>query len=98
MERRALGFSELDVPVVGVGTWRTFQDLDRRRLDVGPFVTEALGAAANLFDSSPMYGPAERLLGESLEGRRDQAIIGTKVWASLAIEGRRQIERALGYF
>jgi aryl-alcohol dehydrogenase-like predicted oxidoreductase len=38
------------------------------------------------------------LLGESLEGRRDQAVIATKVWASLAAEGRRQIQRALGYF
>jgi aryl-alcohol dehydrogenase-like predicted oxidoreductase len=98
VERRALGISGLDVPVVGVGTWHTFQDLDRRGVDVGPFVTEALEAGANIFDSSPMYGPAERLLGESLEGRRDQAVIATKVWASSATEGRRQIERALGYF
>jgi aryl-alcohol dehydrogenase-like predicted oxidoreductase len=98
MERRALGNSELEVPVVGVGTWQTFQALERGGTDVRPFVDEALDAGANLFDSSPMYGPAERLLGAALEGRRERALIATKVWASLAAEGRDQIERALGYF
>jgi aryl-alcohol dehydrogenase-like predicted oxidoreductase len=98
VERRDLGSSGLDVPVVGVGTWQTFQALERRGQDVRPFVDEALEAAANLFDSSPMYGPAERLLGRELKGRRDEAFVATKVWASSAGEGRAQVERALGYF
>ena len=51
---------------------------------VRPFVTEALEVGANLFDSSPMYGPAERLLGAALDGRRDEAIVATKIWASSA--------------
>jgi len=98
MEQRALGGSGLQVPVVGVGTWATF-DPGRRAADPVPErVAEALEAGANLFDSSPMYGPAERLLGEALEGRRDEALVATKVWASSAEEGRRQIERALGHF
>jgi aryl-alcohol dehydrogenase-like predicted oxidoreductase len=98
MERRALGASGLEVPVVGVGTWGTF-DPNRRPADpVTERVSEAIQAGANLFDSSPMYGAAERLLGETLEGRRDQALIATKVWASSPEEGRRQVERALGYF
>jgi aryl-alcohol dehydrogenase-like predicted oxidoreductase len=98
VERRKLGTSGLEVPVVGIGTWNTFLRLEREGLDVEPLVTEALEAEANLFDSSPMYGPAERLLGAALEGRRDEAIIATKIWASSADEGRRQAERALGYF
>jgi aryl-alcohol dehydrogenase-like predicted oxidoreductase len=98
MERRTLGATGLEVPVVGVGTWRTFGEVDRRGLGVRPLVDEALAAGANLFDSSPMYDPAERLLGQALEGRREQAIIATKVWASSAEEGRRQCARALGFF
>ncbi len=65
---------------------------------MGPFVDEALEAGANLFDSSPMYGPAERLLGQALAGRRDRVFVATKVWATSAGEGRVQVERALGYF
>jgi aryl-alcohol dehydrogenase-like predicted oxidoreductase len=61
-------------------------------------VTEALQAGANLFDSSPMYGESERVLGEALQGRTDQALVATKVWTSSGQEGRRQIERALGFF
>jgi aryl-alcohol dehydrogenase-like predicted oxidoreductase len=98
MERRVLGSSGLDLPVVGVGTWKTFDHLERRNEDVRPLVDEALQAGATLFDSSPMYGSAERVLGEALEGKRGRAIIATKVWAASAEEGRRQVERALGYF
>jgi aryl-alcohol dehydrogenase-like predicted oxidoreductase len=98
MERRALGATGLEVPAVGVGTWSTFAGIDRRGDDVRPFVDEALEAGANLFDSSPMYGPAEGLLGQALQGRRDRALVASKVWASSSAQGREQIDRALGYF
>ena len=81
MEHRTLGKSNLQVPVVGMGTWQTFNvrgsDQERTRRDV---VDAALESGANLFDSSPMYGEAERVLGLALEGRRDQAIVATKIW------------------
>jgi aryl-alcohol dehydrogenase-like predicted oxidoreductase len=99
MERRMLGRSGLEVPAVGVGTWLTFDvrgSGDEER--VRDQVTEALRVGANLFDSSPMYGQAERVLGAALEGRRDEALIATKVWARWTEEGRRQIDRALGFF
>ncbi len=76
MERRALGSSGLLVPVVGMGTWKTFDVAhaeDRREvLDV------ALGRGSNLIDSSPMYGHAERVLGELLRGRRGDVVVATK--------------------
>ena len=99
MERRRLGGSGLEVPAVGMGTWATFDvrgDRDERsRREV---VDVALDAGADLFDSSPMYGEAERVLGLALEGRRDAAWVATKVWASSAQEGRAQIEFALRCF
>ena len=99
MERRALGRSGLEVPVVGMGTWKTFDVADaaavaqRRAL-----VDVAIGAGSNLFDSSPMYGAAERVLGQALAGRRDQALVATKVWTADDAEAERQIQRALGYY
>ncbi len=99
MERRKFGRSGLEVPAVGVGTWQTFDvrgSSEERR--VRDQVSEALRAGADLFDSSPMYGRAERVLGAALEGRREQAMVAMKVWARSADEGQRQIDRALGFF
>ena len=98
MEHRPLGHTEVSVPVVGMGTWRTFDvrgPAERNALSV---VDAALASGANFLDSSPMYGEAERVLGESLRGRRDQALVATKIWAATLVEGRRQAERALAYF
>ena len=84
MDRRALGKSQLTVGAVGMGTWRTFDVLPMSRRDVGvrkTIVTEALEAGVNLFDSSPMYGDAEAVLGRTLEGRRPRAAVANKVWA-----------------
>jgi aryl-alcohol dehydrogenase-like predicted oxidoreductase len=99
MERRVLGRAGFEVPVVGMGTWQTFDvrgpsEEHERRL----VVDAALEAGADFFDSSPMYGAAERVLGLALEGRRDQALVATKIWTPSAEEGRRQVERALHYF
>ncbi|MBV9490435.1 MAG: aldo/keto reductase, partial [Verrucomicrobia bacterium] len=99
MEKRRLGDSGLDVPVVGMGTWRTF-DVRGRTAEANArvVVDHALAAGATFFDSSPMYGQAERVLGDALAGRRETAIVATKVWARSVSEGRDQIVRALSFF
>jgi diketogulonate reductase-like aldo/keto reductase len=89
MEERRLG------PVVGLGTWNTFDgDL---RLARG-VVTAALDAGCRVFDTSPMYGAAEETLGAVLDDRRAQAAIATKIWASGVEEGRRQFADQLRRF
>jgi aryl-alcohol dehydrogenase-like predicted oxidoreductase len=99
MEMRDLGQSGLRVPVVGMGTWRTFDVTGAgQEADARAIVDAALNAGANVFDSSPMYGQAERVLGRALEGRRDQALVASKVWTPSAAEGEQQARRALGYF
>jgi aryl-alcohol dehydrogenase-like predicted oxidoreductase len=99
MERRALGSSGLTVPVVGIGTWKSFDVRgDRAESAARDRVTEAIDAGADLFDSSPMYGESERVLGAALDGRRDRAQVLTKVWTPDDGEARRQIERALAWF
>lgn len=99
MEYRTLGKTGLQVSAVGMGTWRTFDVRGAAaESNARSIVDTALSAGANFFDSSPMYGEAERVLGNALQGRRGQAIIATKVWAQAASEGQRQIQYALKVF
>ena len=99
LEWRELGISGLRVPVIGMGTWRTFDvygkedQADRRKL-----ITHALDLSVRFLDTSPMYGEAERVLGTTLTGRRDRAIVATKVWSHDLTEGHSQIDRALLYY
>jgi len=99
MEQRALGHTGLRVPAIGMGTWRTFDVYGAEaNKNARAIVDVAFSTGANFFDSSPMYGAAERVLGEAIQGRREQAIIATKVWASTSREGQMQVERALAFF
>lgn len=99
MERRALGGTGLDVPVLGMGTWRTFDVNDaaaeRVRRDI---VSAALAHGMSLFDTSPMYGHAERVLGDALGAHRADALVADKVWTSDGDEADAQIERALAWY
>jgi diketogulonate reductase-like aldo/keto reductase len=89
MEERRLG------PVVGLGTWQTFdRDAELAREVVGA----ALETGSRVVDSSPMYGGAEASLGTALEGRRDDAVIATKIWARSVDEGREQYRRQQEWF
>lgn len=98
MEHRPFGSTGLTVPVIGMGTWQTF-DVTGSAAAARRAVTDAaFESGATFFDSSPMYGRAERVLGETLDGRRDRALVATKVWTSNDAEAEEQIEAALGYF
>ncbi|HYN89782.1 MAG TPA: aldo/keto reductase [Ardenticatenaceae bacterium] len=99
MEERTLGKTGLRVPVVGMGTWQTFDVRGAvAEANARGVVDAALQDGANFFDSSPMYGEAERVLGATLHGRRDAALVATKVWANSLAQGRAQVDRALGFF
>jgi aryl-alcohol dehydrogenase-like predicted oxidoreductase len=99
MEQRVLGSSGLEVPAVGMGTWRTFDVRDAAgEAGARAVVDAALDAGARLMDSSPMYGAAERVLGAALGGRRETALVATKVWAADPAEGEAQVEAALGFY
>jgi aryl-alcohol dehydrogenase-like predicted oxidoreductase len=99
MEQRPLGDGGPRLPVVGMGTWRTFDVGDDEGVRGARRVVDAaLAAGARVLDSSPMYGAAEEVLGRTLEGRRDEVFVATKLWSGSAEQGRRQAERALGFF
>jgi diketogulonate reductase-like aldo/keto reductase len=89
MEERRLG------PVVGLGTWNTFGADGLLARDV---VGAALDAGARLVDTSPMYGGSEASLASALEGRREQAVVATKIWGPSPQKGRDQFRRQLAWY
>jgi aryl-alcohol dehydrogenase-like predicted oxidoreductase len=97
VQTRQLGPDGPDVPVIGLGTWQRLEAAAAGGED-GSVVARALDAGVRLFDSSPMYGRAEELLAGALGQRRGAAVVATKVWTSSAAEGRRQLDRALGFY
>lgn len=98
VQERPLGHTGLSVPVVGMGTWKTFDVEGAARNARRRLVREALDAGLRLYDTSPMYGLAEEVLADALQNDRDEAIVATKVWAGSKEEGLRQIARALDLY
>jgi aryl-alcohol dehydrogenase-like predicted oxidoreductase len=97
-----IGTSGLVVSRVGVGCnnfgFRIGLDESRAVIDA------ALDEGVNLFDTSDSYGDSEEILGEVLEGRRDQVVVATKFGSDLngangpdwgARASRRYIRRAV---
>jgi diketogulonate reductase-like aldo/keto reductase len=89
MEERRLG------PVVGLGTWNTFDSDAELAQHV---VAGALESGTRVFDSSPMYHGAERALAHALDGRRGEATVATKIWSQSVDEGRAQYRRQCEWF
>jgi aryl-alcohol dehydrogenase-like predicted oxidoreductase len=98
MEHRRFGRTEWEVPVIGLGTWQTF-DIDRSGEAAAREVVETVHAGGTrFFDTSPMYGRAEAVLGRALQSHRDDALLATKIWTSSTADGRRQFEAQVGFF
>jgi diketogulonate reductase-like aldo/keto reductase len=102
MVSRSIPSSGEHLPIVGCGTWQTF--------DVGPSEAERLpleGVLAALFDaggsvidSSPMYGRSEGVVGDILAAtrKRDKAFLATKVWTSGREAGIAQMNQSFERF
>ncbi len=84
METRHCGKTSLKLPVIGLGCW-SFGGGDywgaQSQQDVDAVVASALDAGVNYFDTAEMYnhGTSETSRGLALNGRRDRAIIGSKI-------------------
>src|SRR5579862_1288550 len=99
MEHRPLSSTGVRLPVVGMGTWKTFDVVSPEQIEQRRGVVDvALERGTDLFDTSPMYGNAERVLSQALAGRRDRAIIATKVWTANDIEAAEQFRRSFEYY
>jgi aryl-alcohol dehydrogenase-like predicted oxidoreductase len=98
VETRRFGRTGLEVPVIGLGTWRTFDVGPTGQENANTVVEAAFAAGTRLVDSSPMYGLAEEVLGRALARRRAEAFVATKIWTGSAAEARRQLDDQLGFY
>ncbi|MBS0452820.1 MAG: aldo/keto reductase [Proteobacteria bacterium] len=87
MKQTTLGPSGIRCSAIGLGTWAMGGWMwgggdDAAAVDA---IRASLDAGVTLIDTAPAYGlgQSERLVGQALKGRRDQAVVATKcglVW------------------
>lgn len=87
------------LPVVGLGTWQTFDadPITAARGELRQVLARFAALGGAVVDSSPMYGRAEAVVG-TLAGQlsvRDQLFLATKVWTEGRTRGIAQMEQSL---
>ena len=99
MHQRKIPSSGEMLPVVGCGTWRTFDvgTTPDERAPLAEVLRILFDAGGSVIDSSPMYGAAEGVVGDLLAtaGTRGKAFIATKVWTSGRDAGIAQMQRSM---
>jgi len=75
------------VSVIGLGTWQFGSrewgyGRDYARGEAVKILHRALDLGINLIDTAEIYGPwrSERIVGQALQGRRDDAFVATKIF------------------
>jgi diketogulonate reductase-like aldo/keto reductase len=84
------------IPVIGLGTSRTFDAAPGAgRSALAPVLRTFFDRGGALVDSSPMYGAAEEVVGELLQAARPAKLFSaTKVWTDGKQAGVEQMERS----
>jgi uncharacterized protein len=77
--KRQLGRTDAQVSIIGLGGYHLGSVKDQK--EATTIVSRAMDAGINFFDNAWEYhqGRSEELLGNALAGRRDQAVVMTKV-------------------
>jgi aryl-alcohol dehydrogenase-like predicted oxidoreductase len=99
MRTRQIPRSGEAIPVVGLGTWRTF-DVGASAAERAPrleVLRRFFAAGGRVIDSSPMYGSAEEVIGELLAELRPAPtpFLATKVWTHGRLAGDAQLRESL---
>jgi diketogulonate reductase-like aldo/keto reductase len=85
MRMRPFGTAGASVSVIGQGTWRLDDDQRRSAIEA---LRKGLDAGLTHVDTAEMYGEAEPLVAEAIEGRRDEVFLVSKVLPSNASRAR----------
>ncbi|HYK01107.1 MAG TPA: aldo/keto reductase [Thermoanaerobaculia bacterium] len=96
MLTRPIPSSKERLPVIGLGTWQTFDvgAAESARKPLADVLSLFVQLGGRAVDSSPMYGRSETTLGDLAVklGLRDQLFMATKVWTSGRNAGSEQMQ------
>jgi diketogulonate reductase-like aldo/keto reductase len=100
MLAREIPSSSEPLPVVGLGTWRTFDPptiTDAALAPIEQTVSVFVEGGGSVIDTSPMYGKAESVAGRVTTklGVNRELFIATKVWTTGHGQGIRQMEESM---
>jgi diketogulonate reductase-like aldo/keto reductase len=99
MNTRKIPRSSESLPVIGLGTWQTFDvgGSSGERAPLRQVLQAFFGSGAKVIDSSPMYGRAEEVVGDLVreERLRPRAFIATKVWTTGKDRGIEQMRDSM---
>jgi diketogulonate reductase-like aldo/keto reductase len=87
------------IPVIGVGTWQTF-DVGASAAERAPLeavLSSFVELGGKVIDSSPMYGNSEGVVGDisARLGLRAKLFVATKVWTSGKQRGIAQMDESM---
>jgi len=85
------------LPLVGLGSWITFNVGDDRQLqdECAAVIAAFLAGGGRLIDSSPMYGSSQTTIGYGLRKQSSLELLSAdKVWTADTDGGAAQIERS----
>jgi len=93
---RVIPSSGEKVPVVGLGTWQTFDVDPSKSGSLAEILRALVKLGGRVIDSSPMYGRSEQVIGQLLTelGLRDSVFLATKVWTHGKQAGIESMERS----
>lgn len=85
------------LPVIGLGTWQTFDVAANNYPVLKDVLTNMHSAGATVIDSSPMYGRAEQVVGDitSAMPTANDFFYATKVWTTGLQQGVHQMEASM---
>lgn len=99
LQTRVIAKTGERLPVVGIGTWQTFDvgPTDPAREELKSVLSAFVAGGGSVIDSSPMYGQAERVVGDLVEplGLRKSLFLATKVWTRGRDAGIREMNDSL---
>lgn len=99
MNQRKIPSTEESIPVIGLGTWQTFDvgNSQEERQPLKEVLKILIGNGGSVIDSSPMYGRSEKVVGElTTELNIKQKIFeATKVWTTGKEAGIKQMQTSM---